>query len=69
MCSFSALQSLAEVLATFLWPGKVSGPCRRVVRRRRLLGLWACPSGVAYGTLGACGVHLRLFQPHPLFVH
>ena len=19
----------------------------------------------AYGTLGACGVHLRLFQPHP----
>ena len=45
MCSFSAPRSLAEVLATFLGPGKVSGPFRRVVGRRRLLatgglGLW-----------------------------
>ena len=37
MCSFSAPRGLAEVLATFLGPGKVSGPCRRVVGRRRLL--------------------------------
>ena len=45
MCSFSAPRGLAEVLATFLGPRKVSGPCRRVVGRRRLLatgglGLW-----------------------------
>ena len=33
MCSFSAPRGLAEVLATFLGPGKVSGPCRRVVGR------------------------------------
>ena len=45
MCSFSAPRGLAEVLATFLGPRKVSGPCSRVVGRRRLLatgglGLW-----------------------------
>ena len=37
MCSFQAPRSLAEVLATFLGPGKVSGPCRHVIGQRRLL--------------------------------
>ena len=37
MCSSSAPRGLAEVLATFLAAGKVSGPCRPVVGRRRLL--------------------------------
>ena len=44
MCSFSAPRGPAEVLATFLGLGKVSGPYRRVVGRRLLvtggLGLW-----------------------------
>ena len=37
MCLFPAPRGLAEVLATFLGPGKVSGPCRRVIGWRRLL--------------------------------
>ena len=34
---FSAPRGLADVLVTFLGPGKISGPCRRVVGRRKLL--------------------------------
>ena len=48
MCSFSAPRGLAEVLATFLGPGKVSGPCRHVVGQRRLLatgGLFVAGNG------------------------
>ena len=70
MRSFSTPRSLAEVLATFLGRGKSvarvvvwfdGGGCWRLVGW--LCG-WklACPSGGAYG---ACGVHFRLFQPHP----
>ena len=66
----SAPRSLARslmLLPRFLGPRNVSGPCKRVVGRRRLLatgGLALCLE-IGYGTLGACGVHLRLFQPHP----
>ena len=37
MCSFWARRSLAEVLAMFLGPGKVSGSCLRVVGQRSSL--------------------------------
>ena len=69
MCSFSAPRRLAEVLATLLGSGKVSGPCRRVVRRRRLLttgglGLWLEMGVSVWSTLGACVECIRGFSSH-----
>ena len=73
MCSFSAPRGLAEVLATFLGPGKVSGPCRRVVGRRGLLatgvlGLWLEMGVSAWRSLRCLWSALQAF-PTPPLVH
>ena len=71
MCSFSAPRGLAEVLATFLGPGKVSGPCRRVVGRRRLLatgglGLWLEMGVSVWRSLRHTGCLWSAFPATPL---
>ena len=70
MCSISAPRGLAEVLATFLGPGKVSGPCRRVVGRRRLLatgglGLWLEMGVSVWRSLRHIGCLWSAFQAFP----
>ena len=70
MCSFSAPRGLAEVLATFLGPGKVSGPCRRVVGRRRLLAtgglvLWLEMGVSVWRSLRHIGYLWSAFQAFP----
>ena len=69
MCSFSAPRGLAEVLATFLGPGKVSGPCRRVVGRRLLatggLGLWLEMGVSVWRSLRHIGCLWSAFQAFP----
>ena len=70
MCSFSAPRGLAEVLATFLGPGKVSGPCRRVVGRRLLatggLGLWLEMGVSVWRSLRHIGSAFQAFSATPL---
>ena len=70
MCLFLALRGLAEVLATFLGPGKVSGPCRRVVGWRRLLatgglGLWLEMGVSVWRSLRNTGCLWSAFQAFP----
>ena len=76
MCSFSAPRGLAEVLATFWGPGKVSGPCRCVVGRRRWLatgglGLWLEMDVSVWRSLRHIGCLWTAFQafPAPHLVH
>ena len=74
MCSFSAPRGLAEVLPRFWGRGRSvasdvvwwdGGGCWRLVGW--VCGWkWAGPSGGAYDTLGACGVHFRFFPATPL---
>ena len=70
MCSSSAPRGLAEYLATFLGPGKVSGPCRRVVGRRRLLatgglGSWLEMGMSVWRSLWHIGCLWSAFQVFP----
>ena len=70
MCLFSTPQSLAEVLATILGPGKVSGRCRRVVGRRRLLatgrlGLWLEMGMSVWRSLRHIGCLWSAFEAFP----
>ena len=74
MCSFSAPRRLAEVLATLLGSGKVSGPFRRVVGRRRLLatsglGVWLEMGVSVWRSLrhigSAINVGGRMYVPYP----
>ena len=70
MCSSSAPQGLAEVLATFLGAGKVIGPCRPVVGRRRLLatgglGLWLEMGVSVWRSLQHIGCLWSAFQASP----
>ena len=71
MCSSSAPRGLAEVLATFLGVGKVSGPCRPVVGRRRWLaagglGLWLEIYVSAWRSLRHIGRLWSAFQAFPV---
>ena len=70
MCSISAPQGLAEVLATFLGPGKVSGQRGCVVGRRRLLatgglGLWLEMGVFVWRSLRHIGCLWSAFQAFP----
>ena len=70
MCSFSALRGLAEVLATFLGPGKVNGLCCRMVGQKRLLatgglGLWLEMGVSVWRSLRHIGCLCSAFQAFP----
>ena len=70
MCSFSAPRSFAEVLATFLGPGKVSCPCRGVVGRSRSLAtgglaLWLEMGVSVWRSLRYIGCLWSAFQAFP----